>query len=426
MADNVDVASGTGITVATKDIGGGVHAEKMVLLETTTLALMPSDATYGQDVDVTRSVLPTGAATETTLAALNTKVTACNTGAIAGSVTANAGTNLNTSALALEAGNLASIKTNTDKIPSQGQAVAGASMPVVLPAAQITTLTPPAAITGFLTEADFDAKAGSLTETAPATDTASSGINGRLQRIAQRITSLIALIPAALTGSGNFKVSLQETNATVTVASHAVTIASAGVASGAIASGAVASGAVASGAFASGSISDGAMVTLGAKTDAKSAATDSTSITAMQVLKQISASVQAPPTQAVTVPADPFGVNSDAASASGSISAKLRQIATSGTPFIKTALTPSSPTVYSVTASTTQALASNANRKGLVLTNNSANTISIGLAASAVLNSGITLYPGGVFVMDDYTFCTGAINAIASVTSSNLGIQEFT
>lgn len=37
------------------------------------------------------------------------------------------------------------------------------------------------------------AQLGSLTETAPATDTASSGLNGRLQRIAQRITSLIAL-----------------------------------------------------------------------------------------------------------------------------------------------------------------------------------------------------------------------------------------
>ena len=33
---------------------------------------------------------------------------------------------------------------------------------------------------------------GSLTETAPATDTASSALNGRLQRIAQRITSLLA------------------------------------------------------------------------------------------------------------------------------------------------------------------------------------------------------------------------------------------
>lgn len=39
---------------------------------------------------------------------------------------------------------------------------------------------------------------GSVTEAAPANDTASSGLNGRLQRIAQRITSLIALLPASL------------------------------------------------------------------------------------------------------------------------------------------------------------------------------------------------------------------------------------
>lgn len=39
---------------------------------------------------------------------------------------------------------------------------------------------------------------GSVTETAPASDTASSGLNGRLQRIAQRITSLIALVPTSL------------------------------------------------------------------------------------------------------------------------------------------------------------------------------------------------------------------------------------
>lgn len=39
---------------------------------------------------------------------------------------------------------------------------------------------------------------------------------------------------------------------------------------------------------------------LGTKADAKSTATDTTSISTMQVLKQISASVQAPPSQAVT------------------------------------------------------------------------------------------------------------------------------
>lgn len=48
------------------------------------------------------------------------------------------------------------------------------------------------------------------------------------------------------------------------------------------------------------SIADGSDITLGAKADAKSTATDGTAVTIMQVIKQISASVQAPPSQAVT------------------------------------------------------------------------------------------------------------------------------
>lgn len=56
-------------------------------------------------------------------------------------------------------------------------------------------------LAGGATEAKQDAEIvliGALTETAPGTDTASSGLNGRLQRIAQRLTSLIALVPASL------------------------------------------------------------------------------------------------------------------------------------------------------------------------------------------------------------------------------------
>ena len=58
---------------------------------------------------------------------------------------------------------------------------------------------------------DIQAKLGIVTETAPGTDTASSGLNGRLQRIAQRLTSLIAQIPAALgqtTKSGSMSVTI--------------------------------------------------------------------------------------------------------------------------------------------------------------------------------------------------------------------------
>lgn len=73
-----------------------------------------------------------------------------------GQVTANAGTNLNTSALALEA------------TQSAGN-----------------TLT------------------GAVTETAPASDTASSGLNGRLQRIAQNITTLDAALGSPFQSGGS-------------------------------------------------------------------------------------------------------------------------------------------------------------------------------------------------------------------------------
>ncbi|MFA5922321.1 MAG: hypothetical protein WC856_13680 [Methylococcaceae bacterium] len=54
----------------------------------------------------------------------------------------------------------------------------------------------------------INTETGALTETAPATDTASSGLNGRLQRIAQRLTSLIALIPTSL-GQGTMATSMK-------------------------------------------------------------------------------------------------------------------------------------------------------------------------------------------------------------------------
>lgn len=68
-----------------------------------------------------------------------------------------------------------------------------------------------------VTNADDDALLGSVTETAPATDTASSGLNGRLQRIAQRLTALIALVPGSL-GSKAASASFAVTDSTEDVA----------------------------------------------------------------------------------------------------------------------------------------------------------------------------------------------------------------
>jgi hypothetical protein len=106
-----------------------------------------------------------------------------------------------------------------------------------------------------------------------------------------------------------------------------------------IASGQVASGAIASGAIASGSIVDGAVVTLGVKADAKSTATDTTAITIMSVLKQISASVQAPPSQAVTN-AGTFAVQQSALTAATNATSQLT-LTSSATAYQPTA--PASP-----------------------------------------------------------------------------------
>ena len=70
--------------------------------------------------------------------------------------------------------------------PPLGAALSAASLPVVLATDGVTI--------------------GALLETAPISDTASSGLNGRLQRIAQRLTSIIALLPTALGGGGGLKV----------------------------------------------------------------------------------------------------------------------------------------------------------------------------------------------------------------------------
>lgn len=88
--------------------------------------------------------------------------------------------------------------------------------------------------------------------------------------------------------------------------------------------------------------------------------------------------------------------------------------------------TGNAPSSVPVGVTSTSVLSANSSRKGLVLTNTSNRVISLGLnGVPAVLNSGITLQPGGIWVMDSYTFTTGAITAIASGAASNLAIQEF-
>lgn len=87
---------------------------------------------------------------------------------------------------------------------------------------------------------------------------------------------------------------------------------------------------------------------------------------------------------------------------------------------------PAAPTAATVGAASSQIVAVNKARTGLVIINTSANTVSLGLGQAAVLNSGITLNAsGGTFEMDSFTYTTSPVFAIASGAGSNVAIQEY-
>lgn len=124
--------------------------------------------------------------TETTLSTLNTKIPASP-------ATSGKQDTGNTS--------LASLDT---KLPAQGQALAAASTPVVLPAAQITTLTPPAAITGYATASNQTDKS-QFTKITDGTDTAlvtASGEQNVLETNSAAIKTAVETIDNIVSGTG--------------------------------------------------------------------------------------------------------------------------------------------------------------------------------------------------------------------------------
>jgi hypothetical protein len=104
---------GTGITAPTGAIGIRGWLSGIYNKLSGALAVTGTFWQTTQPISVASLPLPTGAATAAGLATINTTL-GTPMQATGGAVTANAGTNLNTSALAIETGgNLASIKTNT-------------------------------------------------------------------------------------------------------------------------------------------------------------------------------------------------------------------------------------------------------------------------------------------------------------------------
>ncbi len=84
------------------------------------------------------------------------------------------------------------------------------------------------------------------------------------------------------------------------------------------------------------------------------------------------------------------------------------------------------PTGNMVGAVSTQAVASNGLRTGLILTNtNGSLSVSFAVATTAVLNTGVTLFPTGTWSMGAFDFTRSAINAIASASGPIISVQEF-
>lgn len=161
-----------------------------------------------------------------------------------------------------------------------------------LPAGQVVTLTPPAAITGFATSAK---------QLADGHNVAVNNFPAEYPLSAAQVVTLTP--PAAITGFAtsakqladghNVAVSNASGASAVNVQDGGNTITVDGTVTANI------SGSIGNTSFAS-TITDGADVTLGAKADAKSIATDTTAVTVMQVLKEISYMEQTPASRAVT------------------------------------------------------------------------------------------------------------------------------
>ena len=149
------------VTVATCALPSGAATSAKQDTEIGYLTTIAGAITLGKmQVDVISSALPTGAATsakqdtiitslssidghvdgvEGSLTSIDAKMTACNTGAVV--VSSSALPTGAATAARQDTGNT-SLSSIDGKLPALGQALAAASVPVVLTAAQVSTLTP--------------------------------------------------------------------------------------------------------------------------------------------------------------------------------------------------------------------------------------------------------------------------------------------
>lgn len=192
----VQTGSVTETAPATDTASSGLNGrlQRVAQRLTSLIALLPAALVGGRlDVNVGATVTPANVALDATVTTTNTEIGGLTETAPA-TDTASSGLNGRAQRIAQRLTSLIAL------FPAAlGTTTAANSLPVTL-----------------ASDSTYATLQGGVTETAPATDTASSGANGRLQRVAQRITSLIALLPSALV-SNRLDVNLGAAPATVTV-----------------------------------------------------------------------------------------------------------------------------------------------------------------------------------------------------------------
>lgn len=188
MADTaIAITAGTGTNVDTRtEATNGNHRQVVVLGDPSTNAGVAAvDATNGLSVNVTNASLTVGAHAVTQ----------------SGTWTVQPGNTANTTAWKVDG---SAVNQPVNPISGQtgvagGSGVVGATTQRVVIASDTVNANGRAADASSAPVAlstENVAILGATNETAASTDTATAGLNGRLQRLAQRLTSLIALMPA--------------------------------------------------------------------------------------------------------------------------------------------------------------------------------------------------------------------------------------
>lgn len=460
-------SAGTPTMGARDDTGTTACAEDKVCIArlTSTRALMVDGSAVTQPVSAASLPLPTGAATAAKQPALGTAGSSSTDVISVQGIASGTALPISAASLPLPSGAATSAKQDTGntslgsidtKIPALGQALAAASVPVILPAATITTLTPPAAITGFATStkqsdgsqktqivdgsgnviastsnnlnvqcancsgsgasavdaATFTASTsvfapgGGFFQTTATSNALTNGQQGMWQLTANR-AGFVNLRNAAGTEIGTSTTPVQVTLANTGANATAVKVDNSAVTQPVSGTVSITANSAVNVAQVAGTTTDTNSGSKSAGTQRIVIATDQPQLT--NALKVDGSAVTQPVSGTVTanmgtVTADPFGANADAASATGSISAKLRFIASTGIPITGTVTVGSHAVTNAGTFATQSAItaASGAIASGAV----ASGAFASGSIASGAIASGAVA--SGAFGSDSASFGVGS------------------